>query len=325
MPCALIAAAGGIGDLVRITPLVTVCQSLGFDVDMLIAPDYPDADALLRGARGVRRLFRDRSSWTGAGTVDLAGLDEHTYDVAIVSALAASRRRAVRAARVIEFDRARWLREGDGACTAAIARQLGWQRPLPPPFVVPSSRWFDLPPGTVALHPGCKTTWPWKKWHGFDALAARLPRLVLVGTPSDFDNQRTYFARPFTWPAHARNFVGELDLADTAALLSECAALVSNDSGLMHVAAALGIPTFGIFGITSPAREALAVSNMLPITKGLSCEPACRQGPWGRRDCEFHLECLRALTPDDVLERMLCVLPGLLEPAVAPVEAFAAH
>lgn len=309
MPSALVAAAGGIGDLVRMTPLVTVCHALGYDVDLLIAPDYTDADALLRGARCVRRLFCDRSAWTGAGGVDLGGLDATVYDVAVASALAGSRRRPVRAVRWLEFDRARWLRDGDSACVATIARQLGWQDALPPPFVVPSARAFDLPPGTIALHPGCKANWAWKKWHGFDALAARLPRVVVVGTPADAENRQTYFARPFVWPAHARSFVGELTLADTAALLSECAALVSNDSGLMHVAAALGIPTFGVFGITSPAREALPLSNMVPITKGLPCEPACRREPWGRRDCQFHLECLRSLTPDEVLERMREVLP----------------
>lgn len=323
MPSALISAAGGIGDLVRATPLIAVCGGLGYDVDVLVAPDYPDAASLLRGARGVRRLFRDRSPFSVAGDVDLAGLDATTYDVAIVTALAAGRRHVARAARVLQFDRARWLRGGDIVCVADAARQLGWTGPLPPPFVVTSARSFDLPAGTVALHPGCKANWPWKKWHGFDALAARLPRVVVVGTRADMENGGTYFRGPFNWPPHARSFVGELDLADTAALLSECAALVANDSGLMHVGAALGIPVFGLFGITSPAREALPVSNMLPVTKGLPCEPGCRQGSWGRRDCEFHLECLRSLTPDDVLDRILRVLPGLLEPERA--EAFACH
>jgi hypothetical protein len=301
MPCALIAAAGGIGDLVRITPLVTVCRSLGFEVDVLIAPDYPEADALLRGARDVRRLFRERSQWTGAGGVDadVAGLAGNTYDVAIVNALAASRRRHVRATRVLEFDRARWLREGDSACAVAIAQQLGWQGPLPPPFVVPSGRLFDLPPGTVALHPGCKANWPWKKWHGFDGLAARLPRVALVGTPSDLDNRQTYFSRPFAWPPHARNFVGELDLADTAALLSECAALVSNDSGLMHVAAALARPQVALFGSSSPEHTPPLSGAARVLWLRIECSPCFqRQCPLG------HFRCMRDMTVDLVLKEI---------------------
>jgi hypothetical protein len=311
MPSAIVVAAGGVGDLVRITPLVSVCHALGYETDVLVACDFDGGDDLVRGARAVRRVFRDRSAWTGRGVVDLAGI-ETAYDVAVSGTLAGGRRHPFRAARHLQFDRARWLRDGDAACVEAVARQLGWQEPLPPPFVVPSSRSFGLPAGTIALHPGCKANWPWKKWHGFDALAARLESVVIIGTDADLENRHTYFARPFAWPAHARSFVGALTLADTAALLSECEALVSNDSGLMHVAAALGIPTFGVFGITSPAREAMPVANMVPVSKGLPCEPACRRGPWGRRDCEFHLECLRTLTADDVIGRMRRVLPERL-------------
>src|SRR5208337_5007504 len=117
-----------------------------------------------------------------------------------------------------------------------------------------SNRKFDLPHGTVAIHPGCKPDWPWKRWHGFADLAGLFSNIVIVGTPEDLRTDNTYFEGLFMWPDHARNFVGKLGLRDTAALLRECAALISNDSGLMHLAAALGVPTFGIFGITSPQR-----------------------------------------------------------------------
>lgn len=308
MAAALISVAGGVGDLVRITPLARVCAALGFDVDLLLEADFADAAALVRGSTAVRRVYSERSRWTGAGTTDLDGLERELYDVAIFTVFTAIRP-SIRTRRVLQFDRATWLRDGDAACARQVARELGWREPLPAPFVMPSSRAFDLQPGTIALHPGCKANWPWKKWHGFAALASLLPRVVLVGTPSDLDNAHTYFQAPFDWPPHVHSFIGRLDLPDTAALLSECDALVSNDSGLMHVAAALGIPTFGIFGITSPAREALPLANMLPISKGLPCEPACRLDRWGRRDCDHHLECLRSLTAGEVHARMQAALP----------------
>ena len=166
-----------------------------------------------------------------------------------------------------------------------------------------------LPDGTVALHPGCKPDWPWKKWHGFEELASRLPHVVIVGSPHDSENDRTYFGRRFVWPSHVRDFAGALSLADTAALISQCAALVANDSGLMHLGVALGVPTFGIFGITSPQRESIDAPHMFAITKGLPCEPACRLGPWGRRDCEHHLKCLRTLGADEVCDRIKAVVP----------------
>ena len=139
-------------------------------------------------------------------------------------------------------------------------------------------------------------------------MAALLPRVAVIGTPADLQNDGTYFGRDFGWPAHARNYVGVLDLRDTAALIGQCAALVSNDSGLMHLAVALGVPTFGVFGLTSPARE------------GLPCEPACRREPWGRRDCAYHLKCLKTLTAGEVFGRLCQAVP-----AVASVEGSAAR
>jgi hypothetical protein len=303
-PLALVSAARGVGDILRVTPLVGVCTALGYEVDLLLAPDYADSVALVEGGPGVRQVFHLPSPWSRDRRERMAGLERETYDVATFTTWTQPLRSRVRTRRTLAFDRGQWLREGDAACVAAVARDLGWIGPLPTPFAVTSGRRFGLAADTVALHPGCKPDWPWKKWHGFDQLAAALPHVALVGTPSDLDNAGTYFARPFAWPPHAHDFIGRLSLADTAALIAECAGLVSNDSGLMHVGAALGVPTLAVFGITSPAREALPVANMIPVTKGLPCEAACRRAPWGRRDCHLHLECLRSLAAEDVLARL---------------------
>ena len=303
-PLALVSAARGVGDILRITPLVRVCTALGYDVDLLLAPDYADSVSLVEGGPGVRRVFFLPSPWSRDRREQMEGLERETYDAATFTTWTLPLRTRVRARRTLAFTHTQWLREGDAACVATLARDLGWRDALPAPFAMTSGRRFGMPAGTVALHPGCKPDWPWKKWHGFGDLAAALPHVALVGTPSDLDNTGTYFGRPFDWPPHAHDFIGRLSLADTAALIAECAALVSNDSGLMHVGAALGVPTFGIFGITSPTREALPVVNMVPVTKGLPCEQACRRAPWGRRDCHLHLECLRTLGAGDVLPRL---------------------
>jgi Glycosyltransferase family 9 (heptosyltransferase) len=303
-PRALVSASRGIGDILRITPLVAVCARLGYEVDLLLATDYPDVVRLFEGAPDLRRVFHVASPWRGSVNPVVPGLDRERYDVATFTFWSRSLSPQVRATRVLSFTQAEWLRDGDTTSVRAIARQLGWSGPLPPAFAVPSSRRFDLEPGTVALHPGCKPDWPWKKWHGFDELAGLMPHVVLVGAPGDLDNARTYFNRSFAWPAGVKNFIGALDLPDTAALIAQSAALVANDSGLMHLGVALGVPTLGIFGITSPAREAMAATNMFAVTKGLPCEAACRQGPWGRRDCEHHLKCLRTLTAEEVACRL---------------------
>ncbi|HEU0299053.1 MAG TPA: glycosyltransferase family 9 protein, partial [Longimicrobium sp.] len=320
MPRALVAAAAGLGDILRATPLVRVLAGLGHEVDVLLAPDYAETAELLRGAPEIRRLLVvPAAGRTPSGPID--GLDGTRYGVAVFTHWAHRLAPRADAARVHHFGQAAWLAEGDSACVERIARELGWTDAIPPPFAIGSGRAFDVPAGTVALHPGCKAAWPWKKWHGFAELAAELPRVVVVGAEEDRRTDGTYFRHPFDWPDHVRDFTGALSLPDTAALLAQCAALVSNDSGLMHLGVALGIPVFGVFGITSPAREAIPAPNMLPVTRGLACEPACRRQPWGRRDCARHLECLRTLTGREVAERVRAALPDLDASVSAPREA----
>lgn len=311
-PTALVSAALGIGDIVRITPLIRVFAKLGYEVDVLLAPDYLDTVKLLEGAPEIRHLFYLPSSAGCEWQQGLEGLDRQIYDVATFTMWSAMLREFVQARQTFVFEQSQWTQEGDISCVEKIAREVGWDAPLPDPFARSSNRIFGLPPNTVALHPGCKLDWPWKKWHGFDDLTRLIPEVAIIGTDSDLRNEETYFGRPFAWPCHARNYVGALSLLDTAALVRECAALVSNDSGMMHLGVAMGIPTFGIFGLTSPGREALPAQNMFAITKGLSCEPACRLVPWGRRDCQYHLECMKSLTAEEVLSRIRETLPQLL-------------
>ncbi|HUB14151.1 MAG TPA: glycosyltransferase [Acetobacteraceae bacterium] len=305
---ALVAAAGGIGDIIRATPLIRVLHRLGHPVDVLLAAHSEEAADLLRGAPEVQRVTvaPGLPSLGGrpAGPITMPDLAGTHYQVAIFTHWAAPLASAVAADRVLRFPPDAWLADGDSACVERLARELGWTEAMPSPFVVASARQFNLPPGTVALHPGCKPDWPWKRWHGFDALAALLPSVVVVGTDTDRDNRGSYFGRDFVWPAHAEDFTGRLSLADTAALIGQCAALVSNDSGLMHLGVALGVTTLGVFGITSPAREAIQASNMVPVSKGLDCEPECRRGPWGRRNCARHLACLSTLTAEEVKARL---------------------
>jgi ADP-heptose:LPS heptosyltransferase/2-polyprenyl-3-methyl-5-hydroxy-6-metoxy-1,4-benzoquinol methylase len=303
-PAALVSAALGIGDILRVTPLIRVLDRLGYRVDVLLAPDYPETLELLRGAPEIARLVHYPEFRRNRGARALPELADARYEVATFTHWSAPFAAWVRSKASHAFAQAEWLKEGDAACVRRIAGALGWRGELPEPFAMASARDFGLPPGTVALHPGCKPDWPWKKWHGFDELARRLPSVAVVGAPQDLDNRGTYFQRVFEWPAHARDFVGRLGLADTAALIRQCAALVSNDSGLMHLAVALGVPAYGVFGITSPQREAMPSRFMIPVSKGLACEPACRREAWGRRDCERHLECLKTLGAEEVLARL---------------------
>jgi ADP-heptose:LPS heptosyltransferase len=135
----------------------------------------------------------------------------------------------------------------------------------PPEDGIQARRWLDRRLGRgirpVAVHPGSGGRW--KCWPAprFAALAAGLqvPLLVVEG-PADSDACRALVgALPASVPAVRAAGVPLLRLA---ALLAESRGLLGNDSGVSHLAAALGVPTVAVFGPTDPAVWAPLGSNV---------------------------------------------------------------
>ena len=91
-------------------------------------------------------------------------------------------------------------------------------------------------------------------------------------------------------PARLHNLAGETTLSDAIALLAEATALVANDSGLLHVAAALNRPVVALYGPTDPLHAPPLADVAVALSLHLSCAP-CRQRecPLGHHDCMVRL------------------------------------
>ena len=122
-----------------------------------------------------------------------------------------------------------------------------------------------VPAGGPVLGVGPAANWGPKTWPAerFAELIARLTgadgilpgaRVAVFGAPDERDIIAPVLA---AIPEERRlDLAGTLDLATVAACLRRCAFYVGNDSGLMHMAAASGIPTLGLFGPSPPAHYA---------------------------------------------------------------------
>ncbi len=160
----------------------------------------------------------------------------------------------------------------------------------------------------IAVAPGSR--WPAKRWTGFTALctelAARGHRVVLVGDAAD--RAATEPIARALGPA-ALDLAGRVPLLETAAHIARCRLFVGNDSGLMHLAEAVGVPVVALFG---PTVEAFGYFPARPdsrtIERTLACRPCSRNGstPCPRRTNE----CLEGIAPDDVLEVVSAALNG---------------
>jgi ADP-heptose:LPS heptosyltransferase len=129
-----------------------------------------------------------------------------------------------------------------------------------------------------------------KRWPHFAALVDRWPGpTVGLGGPQDGDLLRAI---------GADERIAEAGFDRTLAAMAELDVLVAGDTGLLHLAAACGIPVVGLFGPTHP-RDGFWCHPGRPLTLALPCSPCSKHGgpscPMGDH------KCLRALDVDRVL------------------------
>jgi heptosyltransferase-2 len=140
---------------------------------------------------------------------------------------------------------------------------------------------------------GSAKCWPPERFAGF-VNRFRLHTdadVILFGTASE---QRVSEAIAAGIEGPSISLVGKTAVAELMALLSQCQLFVGNDSGAMHVAAAVGLPVVAIFGPTDPQGTAPITSRCTVVQERPYCSPCFL------RRCPIDHRCMTSVTPDAV-------------------------
>jgi heptosyltransferase II len=146
---------------------------------------------------------------------------------------------------------------------------------------------------------------PAKRWPGahFAALARGLDRpAVLLGSAKETELCNEIADR--AGAGKCLNLAGKTSLLEAFALIAACRVMVSNDSGLMHVAAAFGVPQVALFGSSSPLHTPPLNdrAHVVWLKQDPQYQPPLDCSPCFQRECPLgHRRCLVDIAPERVL------------------------
>jgi len=174
---------------------------------------------------------------------------------------------------------------GVGGCTAATSGVGGW------------ASWVAINPGATF---GTAKRWLPERFAAVgDALARRGARVAVVGGPAERPVGEAIAAQ---MTAPARMLCGETSLPELVGVLARVGLLVTNDSGPMHLAAALGRPVVAVFGPTDWRETHPVGAEHRLVRESVHCAP-CRL-----RECPIDHRCMRRVTIDRVLGEVEALL-----------------
>ncbi len=149
--------------------------------------------------------------------------------------------------------------------------------------------------------------WPESYWIALiDRITAGGIPIVLTGSMQDRTQLEDIRARCHE-PALIDNSAGRLSLVEIAGLLASSASVVSVDTGVMHMAAALDCRLVALFGATSPMRWGPLNANARSLYSGRDCSPCVSLGL--EVGCGSNL-CMADLTPDAVMNEVSSMIKG---------------
>ncbi|MCE5244890.1 MAG: lipopolysaccharide heptosyltransferase II [Syntrophobacteraceae bacterium] len=320
----LVRVPNWIGDAVMATPALSVIRASFPDARITLAANpvvaelfshHPSCDEIAvfdkkgahRGFLGSFRFSRELRS----GGFDLAILLQNAMEAAILAAIAGIRLRAGYRSdgRGILLTHGIPLRKTDlrlhhtdyylgmlerlglpirhdGLVLHCTEEETAWARRQ-----LGEGNWAAVNPG--AAYGSAKRWFPERFAAVADAIRSEFGfRILLIGGPGEKEIGRQIES---LMPARPFNMIGKTSVRQMMALLSLCRLMVTNDSGPMHVAAALRVPIAALFGPTDHATTSPLSAACRIIRKDTACAPCLK------RVCPTDHRCMTAIAAEDVI------------------------
>jgi lipopolysaccharide heptosyltransferase II len=308
----LIRAANWLGDSVISVPAVRAIKAGRPDAHITVAAPakiasvwklVPEVDEVL--ALPSRSLFSVVNALRRRASFDVAILFPNSVRAALEVWLAGVPRRVG-----FPGHRRRWLlnqvvdeEQRRGPVQHQVYRYLRMAREIGGPDAAPEVRKF-LPriktngaPAKLGLCPGAEYG-PAKRWlpERFAEVALRIAeqrpvQWILFGTAAD---QERGAAIASALGERCVNRIGQTTLDELASELGECALLLTNDTGTMHLATLVGVPVVAVFGSTEPRLTGPLGTAHDIIRRQVECSPCFL------RECPIDFRCMKAVNVEEV-------------------------
>lgn len=147
-----------------------------------------------------------------------------------------------------------------------------------------------------------------KRWflESFAEVVAAMPDCDFALFGAGFDRYTVDHMRERGLP-NVLDGVGMFSLAETAQVMASCQAFLTHDTGLLHVASALGLPVVAVFGPTSAIKHGPLGANCVVLSSDLPCSPCYIPIRNAFAPCD-HLGCLKETTPSKAIAALRQVL-----------------
>lgn len=323
----LVRATNWVGDAVMSLPALRAVRSRfpGAEITLLARPWVADVYAhesfandliLFKPSRGARDLAAKWKMSRDLSTrgFDLAVLLPNSFEAAAMAVAAAIPLRAgysrdgrglllTHAAKPPELGS---IPRHESFYYMELLRQLGIVEKLPDEIVIRLERVPPAPTGlsgpVVGVSPGAAFGGA-KRWlpEGFAESAATVAReiggsIAIFGTQDETDICDHVFQLISRSGIEVRDFGGKTNLREFVELAAGCRVFLTNDSGSMHIASALGIPTVTVFGATDHVATGPTGNKARVVREPVECSPCLK------RECPIDHRCMTRVSADRVAQ-----------------------